>query len=114
MSSAALALGGSDCEALHPGFLGQPANAVSSVAYVLAGLAVWRRGGPGGPALALGAVGVGSVLYHGPMPAGAEAAHDGALVALAAAVALSPRLPGTSGSQPATPAAPTTVHLERP
>jgi hypothetical protein len=86
--AAVLALGGSDCEALHPGLLGQPANAVSSVAYVLAGLAVWRRGGPAGPALALGAVGVGSVLYHGPMPAGAEAAHDGALVALAAAVAL--------------------------
>ena len=37
-----------------------------------------------------------------------------AAVALAAALALSPRLPGTSSSLPATPAAPTTVHLERP
>ena len=37
-----------------------------------------------------------------------------AVVALAAALALSPRLPGTSSSLPATPAAPTTVHLERP
>jgi hypothetical protein len=82
------ALGGSDCEALHAGWLGQPANALSSLAYVAAAAYVWRRRGPMGPAVALAAVGVGSVLYHGPMPPGAEAAHDGSLVALAAAMAL--------------------------
>jgi len=37
-----------------------------------------------------------------------------AVVALAAALALSPRLPGTATGMPATPAGPTTVHLERP
>jgi hypothetical protein len=85
-----LALGGSDCEALHGGWLGQPVNCVSSLAYVGAGVYVLRRSGPGptpvAVAAALGAVGVGSVLYHGPMPAGAEAVHDGSLIALAATI----------------------------
>lgn len=77
-----LALGGSDCEALGDGVLGQPVNTLSSLAYVAAGAYVLRRGGPPGPALALALVGVGSVLYHGPMPPGAELVHDAALVAV--------------------------------
>jgi hypothetical protein len=77
-----LALGGSDCEALHEGLLGQPANGVSSLAYVVAAGYVLRRGGPAGPALALALVGVGSVLYHGPMTPGAELVHDGSLIAV--------------------------------
>ena len=83
-----LALGGADCEALRDGWLGQPVNAVSSLAYVLAGAYVLRRGGPVAPAVALAAVGVGSGLYHGPMPAGAEAVHDGSIVALGVAFAM--------------------------
>lgn len=82
-----LALGASDCEALHAGLLGQPANSLSSLAYVAGGAYVLRRGGLAGPALALGAVGIGSVLYHGPMPPGAEALHDGTIVALLAGAA---------------------------
>jgi hypothetical protein len=77
-----LALGGSDCEAVRDAVLGQPANALSSLAYVVAAAVVVRRGGPRGPALALAAVGVGSFLYHGPMPWGAEAVHNAAIVAL--------------------------------
>ena len=80
-----LALGGSDCEALRDGVLGQPVNSLSSLAYVAAGAYVLRRGGPAAPALALGAVGAGSLLYHGPMLRGAEAAHDGSIVVLLAA-----------------------------
>lgn len=84
-----LALGASDCEVLRDGLIGQPVNCVSSLAYVVAGAYVLRRGGPVGPALALGAVGAGSVLYHGPMVPGAEAAHDGSIVVLlGAALAL--------------------------
>jgi hypothetical protein len=79
-----LALGGSDCEALHEGLLGQPVNGLSSLAYVAAGAYVVRRGGPPGPALALALVGVGSVLYHGPMPPGAELVHDASLAAVPA------------------------------
>lgn len=85
---ALLALGASDCEALRDGWLGQPVNTLSSVAYVVAGAYVLRRGGPRISALALAAVGVGSVLYHGPMSPGAELAHDGSIVALAATVPL--------------------------
>lgn len=85
-----LALGASDCEALHAGLLGQPANSLSSLAYVAGGAYVLRRGGLAGPALALGAVGIGSVLYHGPMPPGAEALHDGTIVALLAGPRPSP------------------------
>jgi hypothetical protein len=83
---AVLGLGGSDCEALRDGWLGQPMNALSSLAYVLAGVYLLREGGRVVPAAALAAVGVGSVLYHGPMPPGAELAHDGSLVALSAVV----------------------------
>jgi len=83
-----LALGASDCETLRDGWLAQPVNTLSSVAYVVAGAYVLRRGGPRLPALALAAVGVGSVLYHGPMTPGAGLAHDGSIVALAATVPL--------------------------
>jgi hypothetical protein len=83
-----LALGASDCEALRDGWLGQPVNTLSSLAYVLAGAYVLRRGGPRIPALALAAVGAGSVLYHGPMTPGAGLAHDGSIVVLAATIPL--------------------------
>jgi hypothetical protein len=83
-----LALGASDCEMLRDGWLGQPVNTLSSVAYLLAGGYVLRRGGPRLPALALAAVGVGSVLYHGPMTPGATLAHDGSIVVLAATIPL--------------------------
>ena len=76
------ALGGSDCEALHPGWLGQPVNAGSSLAYVASGVCALRRGGPVAPAAALSLVGAGSLLYHGPMPRGAGAFHDGSIAAL--------------------------------
>lgn len=110
-----LALGGSDCEALHDGWLGQPVNSLSSLAYVAAGAFLLRRGGPTGPALALGAVGVGSFLYHGPMPAGAEAVHDGSLVVLAvaglAAAWRRRKLPRPSGLAAATFGAAVAVNL---
>jgi hypothetical protein len=77
-----LALGGSDCEALREGVLGQPVNALSSLAYVVAAAYVLRRGGPPVLALALALVGVGSVLYHGPMPPGAGPLHDASLLAV--------------------------------
>jgi hypothetical protein len=83
-----LALGASDCEVLRDGWLGQPVNTLSSLAYVVAGAYVLRRGGPRIPALALAAVGVGSVLYHGPMTPGAGLAHDGSIVMFAATIPL--------------------------
>ena len=89
-------LAGSDCERLRSALLAQPANAVSSGAFLAIGC--WlifraRRGAAdpavlltGGPAMI--AVGVGSVAYHGPQPGWADAVHAGAVAGLVAVVAL--------------------------
>lgn len=82
-----------DCEALVNSALGawQPANTVSSLAFVAAGLWVLRRSVTGprgrrrfavGLAAALVAVGVGSAAFHGPGTTAARWAHDVSIVAL--------------------------------
>jgi hypothetical protein len=76
-----LAFGGSDCEAAD-GWFGQPVNGLTSLAYIAAAVYVLRRDGPLVSTAALAAVGVGSVLYHGPMLAGAGLIHDGSIAAL--------------------------------
>src|SRR3954453_18921073 len=78
-------LGASDCEAIRDGWLAQPTNAVSSLAYVAAGawfgrrLARRPRGvtplGAGYVVLLVGN-GLGSFAYHGPQVTGSEVAHD--------------------------------------
>lgn len=91
-----LALG---CERFGSALVGQPANAVTSLAFLLAGAAILasRRGGPasrGGPArhrwaygLLVAAVGAGSVVQHGPHPPWQAYAHDLPLAALLGFVA---------------------------
>ncbi|HVE45492.1 MAG TPA: hypothetical protein VNA57_01925 [Acidimicrobiales bacterium] len=86
------ALAGSDCERVSGGWLAQPANAASSVAYAVVGVWLLRRAVKSPPSralftaagLGLVAVGLGSVAYHGPQPAWAGAAHDGSILALLA------------------------------
>ena len=89
-------MGGSDCEALHGGWLAQPINAWSSVAYLVAAVYVLIRRlrtpatsppmlVPGGVALA--AVFVGSFAFHGPQPSWAGPAHDASIAALLLVVA---------------------------
>lgn len=76
-------MAGSDCERLQSGWLAQPANTVSCVAFLAAGCWLLTRartsGGPrrllGTGAVALMAVGVGSIAYHGPQPGWADAVH---------------------------------------
>lgn len=90
-------IGASDCEwLLDDAFLAQPVNAVSSLAYVVAGLWVLaeaaRRDGTERSTqkvfgAALVAVGVGSVAFHGPQPPGARLVHDLAIAAVFAVVA---------------------------
>jgi hypothetical protein len=88
-------LGGSDCERLRAGWLAQPANAVSSLAYVaVGGWLLWRGRRPGLDRAAvltggagLVAAGLGSVAYHGPQPGWAHTAHDGSIVTLALVIA---------------------------
>jgi hypothetical protein len=109
-----LGLGGSDCEALRDGLLAQPMNSLSSLAYVVAGAYVARKGGRAAPAVALVAVSVGSVLYHGPMPPGAGIAHDASLVCFSATVvhaAWRHRLPRPTSVAVVAAAAGITVYL---
>jgi hypothetical protein len=89
VDTAALALA---CERFGQGPLGQPANAVTSLAFVLAGLLV-LAGGRGAPGvrwpyvLLVIAVGVGSVVQHGPHPPWQAYAHDLPLASLLGFVA---------------------------
>jgi len=78
-------VGGSDCEHIGRGLLAQPANALSSLAYVLAGvLLLWRAlagrsSAQFAPAVYAGTVigvGIGSAAFHGPMPAWGRFTHD--------------------------------------
>jgi len=91
-----MAMGGADCEAIHEGWLAQPVNAWSSVAFALAGVWVVSRSRSatvdrplvvaGGGALVL--VGVGSFAYHGPQPSWGGAAHDGSILVLLGVLAV--------------------------
>jgi hypothetical protein len=87
-------LGESDCEEIRTGLIAQPVNAASSLAYLAGGGWVAARGVrarlPAAVAFGglLGAVGAGSVLYHGPCPPGAQQAHDTSLAATLGLVVL--------------------------
>jgi hypothetical protein len=81
-----------DCEAIRPGLVGQPANTISSLAFVAAALPIARagrrRGRPAWTAVAVATAveGLGSVAYHGPGGRWAKRLHDGGLVALVASL----------------------------
>lgn len=83
----------SDCERIHPGFLGQPANALSSLAFVAAAVPIARRARAtnsrawAAVAAAAAVEGLGSVAYHGPGGRPSKVLHDVGLVALGAALA---------------------------
>ncbi len=82
--AAADALGSSDCEELRTGWLVQPINALSSFSFVAVGTVVVAamffrpvdrvRTSVFGACVA--AIGVGSVMFHGPQPVGSQLAHD--------------------------------------
>lgn len=89
-------LGASDCEQLGTGWLVQPVNALSSLAFLPAGAWVaaqgrrttgWRRWEHAAVGAALIANGIGSFAYHGPQPGWAQVAHDGPIVAVVALLA---------------------------
>lgn len=83
------------CERFGEGFFGQPANAVTSLAFVIAGLAILagrgvlaERGGRHWVYAGLvAAVGVGSLVQHGPHPSWQAYAHDLPLASLLGFVA---------------------------
>lgn len=78
-------IGETDCETIGRGWLAQPANTISSAAYLVFGLWIvvraMRHPGSEQPVhlafgIALSGVGIGSILFHGPMPPGARLLHD--------------------------------------
>lgn len=80
----------SDCERCRPGLITQPANTISSLAYVAAGADLLRRPEPDRAfAGAVIAVGLGSVAYHGPGGVWGRWAHDASLIAMLALLGLS-------------------------
>jgi hypothetical protein len=88
-------VGGSDCEHIGQGLLAQPANTLSSLAYVLAGglllgrTLAGRSGARIAPvvyAVTVIGVGIGSAAFHGPMPAWGRFAHDLSIAAVLAFV----------------------------
>ena len=81
-----------DCELIGPGILGQPVNSLTAFAFVIAGaLILTRRPERGWIGVAAIATGIGSFLFHGPMPPGAEWAHDVTLAWLLLVVAVDAR-----------------------
>jgi len=76
-----------DCERIGSGWLGQPVNSLTSLIFVAAGAIIaGRRPERAWVGVALAATGVGSFLFHGPMPAGSQLAHDVSLAWLLATV----------------------------
>lgn len=88
MSRATPHVAASDCERIRPGLVGQPANTLSSLAFVAAAVPIARRAraarSAAWTAVAASAAveGLGSVAYHGPGGRSAKALHDAGLVAL--------------------------------
>lgn len=78
-----------DCERIAQGFLAQPVNALTSLALVLAGVAIpFRRPDRRLFGMLVALVGVGSFLFHGPLPHQSEWLHDVTIGWVLAAVAL--------------------------
>jgi hypothetical protein len=79
-----------DCEAISAGFLGQPVNSLTTIAFLVAGIWTFaRRQERRWIGVGLIATGVGSFLFHGPMPPGNEWAHDVSLAWLIVLIAAS-------------------------
>jgi Ceramidase len=105
-------VGGSDCEHIGQGLLAQPANTLSSLAYVVGGvLLLWRALALTRPsarvtvtvyALTVVSVGAGSAVFHGPMPGWGRFAHDLSIAAVLAFIigygaAFARRAPASTG-----------------
>jgi len=94
-----------DCESIGVGLLRQPVNSLTTIAFAVAGLIIiTRRPERHWVGVALIATGIGSFLFHGPMPPGSEWAHDVTLAWLLLVVAADgsrwatwSRLPGLAG-----------------
>lgn len=85
-------MGSSDCERIGDGFLTQPVNAVSSLAFLPAGWSIARhRPDRRELAAATALVGVGSFLAHGPRWPGSHWLHDVTIAWVLTAIGLEDR-----------------------
>ena len=89
------AIGESDCENIGAGFLAQPVNAVSSLAFVLFGVIVvysavsesrTERTNRIIVGMLMIATGAGSVLFHGPQGSASHFLHDATIIVTMAAI----------------------------
>jgi len=91
----------SDCERVRTGRIGQPANTISSLAFVVAAVSIVRaarrRRRPAWLAVALATAveGVGSAAYHGPGGPRSKRLHDAGIVAIVATMAVAVAAEGT-------------------
>lgn len=65
-----------DCEFIRPEWWGQPVNTATTAAFLLAAAVIFWRSRRLWPTAAIALTGVGSFLFHGPMPVWSEWAHD--------------------------------------
>lgn len=65
-----------DCELIRSEWWGQPINTATTFAFLIAALVVLLRSRNTRVSTALALTGVGSFLFHGPMPTWSEWAHD--------------------------------------
>jgi hypothetical protein len=69
-----------DCEAVVHTVFGQPVNSTTTLVFVIAGVVIIQRSDLLWVGIASIATGVGSFLFHGPMPAFSQWVHDATLV----------------------------------
>jgi hypothetical protein len=77
-----------DCETVLDSFLGQPVNSLTTIAFLVGGIVIWALTRRRILATAMVATGLGSFLFHGPMPRVSQLAHDATLWFLVATVAV--------------------------
>lgn len=76
-----------DCEEVVHGLLGQPVNSLTALAFVVAGVVIIWRSDHMWVGIASVATGIGSFLFHGPMPPYSAWVHDVTLAWLLLVVA---------------------------
>ena len=69
-----------DCERIFQSWWGQPVNTITAAGFIVAGGLIWWRRRDLPTALLIGSIGVGSIAFHGPMPAWGEFVHDLSIV----------------------------------
>jgi hypothetical protein len=68
-----------DCEAVSASWWGQPVNTATAFAFLAVAALIWWRRSDRVTATLVALIGVGSIAFHGPMPAWGEFLHDASI-----------------------------------